>query len=129
MYATTAHRAQGTTVDTAHALITPDMNREGFYVVASRARLATIFYTATHDLLPLDEDGRLDAARTDPRSYAAHEVLENVLAREGVELSATESIRVAQEEAGSLATLVPRYIHAAHLLADSRYREAALHVL
>ena len=129
LYATTAHRAQGTTVDTAHALITPEMSRESFYVTASRARHATIFYTATHDLLSPDEDDRLDAARTDPRSYAAREVLENVLAREGAELSATESIRVAQEQAGSLATLVPRYNHAAQLAADARYRRTALEVL
>jgi DNA transposition AAA+ family ATPase len=129
MYATTAHRAQGTTVDTAHALITAEMSREGFYVTASRARERTIFYTATHDLLPVDEDQRLDATRTDPRSYAAREVLENVLAREGAELSATESIRVAQDQAASLAVLVPRYTHASHLLADSRYQRTAQHVL
>ena len=129
LYATTAHRAEGTTVDTTHALITPEMSRESFYVIASRARQATIFYTATHDLLPLEEDGRLDAARTDPRSYAAREVLENVLAREGAELSATESIRVAQDQAGSLATLVPRYNHAAQILADARYRQTAIDVL
>ena len=78
---------------------------------------------------PADEDDRLDAARTDPRSYAAREVLENVLAREGAELSATESIRVAQEQAGSLATLVPRYNHAAQLVADARYRRTAVEVL
>ncbi len=129
LYATTAHRAQGTTVDTAHALITPEMSGESFYVTASRGRHGTIFYTATHDLLPLDEDGRLDAARTDPRSYAAREVLENVLAREGAELSATESIREAQDRAGSLATLVPRYSHTAQILADDRYRRAAVDVL
>lgn len=129
LYASTAHRVQGTTVDTAHALITPEMSRESFYVVASRARQATTFYTATHDLLPPDEDERPDAARTDPRSYAAREVLENVLAREGTELSATETIRDAQDQAGSLATLVPRYQHAAQLLADARYRRVAVDVL
>jgi conjugative relaxase-like TrwC/TraI family protein len=129
LYATTAHRAQGTTVDTAHALITPEMTRESFYVTASRARYATTFYTATHDLLPVDEDDRLDQSRTDPRSYAAREVLENVLARQGAELSATESIRVAQEQAESLSTLVPRYLHAAQLLADTRCQQAARQVL
>jgi hypothetical protein len=129
MYATTAHRAQGTTVDTAHALITAEMSREGFYVTASRARERTIFYTATHDLLPVDEDQRLDAARTDPRSFAAREVLENVLAREGAELSATETIRVEQDQAESLAVLVPRYVHAAQLLAGRRYRQMAVEVL
>src|SRR5579863_10393099 len=125
LYATTAHRAQGATVDTAHPLITPGMTRESLYVIASRAREHTTLYTATHELLPLDEDERLDLAKTDPRSYAAREVLENVLAREGAELSATEAIRTAQQQAGSLATLVPRYTHAALLLASSRYQKAA----
>ena len=60
LYATTAHRAEGSTVDTAHALITPEMSRESFYVTASRARLRTVFYTATHDLLSPDEDDRLE---------------------------------------------------------------------
>jgi conjugative relaxase-like TrwC/TraI family protein len=129
MYATTAHRAQGTTVDTAHALITAEMSREGFYVTASRAREGTIFYTATHELLPVDEDQRLDAARTDPRSYAAREVLENVLAREGAELSATETIRVEQDRVGSLAVLVPRYVHAEQLLAGHRFEQIAVGVL
>jgi hypothetical protein len=129
LYATTAHRAQGATVDTAHPLITPEMTRESLYVIASRARQRTTLYTATHELLPLDEDERLDLARTDPRSYAAREVLENVLAREGAELSATEAIRTAQEQAGSLATLIPRYTHAALLLANTRYREAAVRAL
>jgi ATP-dependent exoDNAse (exonuclease V) alpha subunit len=123
LYATTAHRAQGATVDTAHPLITPDMTRESLYVIASRARERTTLYTATHELFPLDENERLDQARTDPRSYAAREVLENVLAREGAELSATETIKTSQELAGSLATLVPRYMHAAMLLADCCYQE------
>ena len=38
LYATTAHRAQGTTVDTAHPLITAGMSREALYVLATRAR-------------------------------------------------------------------------------------------
>jgi hypothetical protein len=129
LYATTAHRAQGATVDTAHPLITADMTRESFYVIASRARERTSLYAATHDLLPLDEDKRLDLSRTDPRSYAARELLENVLAREGAELSATESIRTTQERAGSLATLAPRYCHAASLAARSRYAKAAIQAL
>ncbi|HEY1915852.1 MAG TPA: MobF family relaxase [Streptosporangiaceae bacterium] len=129
LYATTAHRAQGTTVDTAHPLITPGMTRESLYVITTRARERTTLYTATHELLPLDEDERLDQARTDPRSYAARELLENVLAREGADLSATEAIRTAQEQAGSLATLVPRYTHAAQLAAASRYEKAAIRAL
>jgi hypothetical protein len=54
--------------------------------------------------LAKDTGCRLDLFKSDPRSYAARELLENVLAREGAELSATEAIRTAQERAGSLAT-------------------------
>lgn len=127
LYATTAHRAQGVTVDTAHPLITPGMTREVLYVLASRARENTIFYITTHDL-PFDDDARVDRVRSDPRSYAAREVLLNILATEGAALSATETIATAQEEAGSLATLVPRYLHAAHQYAEGRYRDAAIAV-
>ena len=101
LYATTAHRAQGTTVDTAHPLITAGMTREALYVLATRARESTVFYVATHDL-PYDEDARVDQVRYDPRQYAAREILLNVLATEGAPLSATETITIAQEEAGSL---------------------------
>lgn len=124
LYAATAHRVQGVTVDTAHPLVTPGMTREVLYVLASRARERTTFYVATFDL-PFDEDMRVDRVRTDPRSYAAREVLLNIVATEGAALSATETITTAQEQAGSLATLVPRYLHAAHQYADSRYRDAA----
>jgi conjugative relaxase-like TrwC/TraI family protein len=125
LYASTAHRIQGGTVDTSHPLVTEGMTREALYVLASRARDKTTFYVATYDM-PYDDDQRLDQARVDPRSYAAREVLVNVIETEGAALSATETIAVAQEEAGSLRTLVPRYLHAAHEHNDARYREAAV---
>jgi conjugative relaxase-like TrwC/TraI family protein len=127
LYATTAHRVQGATVDTAHPLITAGLSREVLYVLASRAREKTVFYVATHDL-PFDEDARVDRVRYDPRAYAAREVLINVVSTEGAALSATETITVTQDQAASLATLVPRYLHAAHQHADSRYRAAAVTV-
>jgi conjugative relaxase-like TrwC/TraI family protein len=128
LYATTAHRAQGTTVDTAHPLITAGMTREALYVLATRARESTVLYVATHDL-PFDEDAHVDQVRRDPRQYAGREVLLNVLATQGAPLSATETISVAQEEAGSLSVLVPHYLHAAHQDADDRYRLAAAEAL
>ena len=104
------------------------MTREALYVLATRARESTVFYVATHDL-PFDEDARVNRVRSDPRQYAAREILLNILATEGAPLSATETITAAQEEAGSLATLVPRYLHAAHQDADARYRAAAVAAL
>lgn len=122
MYATTVHRAQGDTVDTTHALITADVARENLYVAATRARHHTRLYTVTHDLLDLDEDRRLDRTRYDPDSRAAREVLETILAADTAELTATETIRTNQHQAVSLATLMPRMIHAAEQAALPHYQ-------
>ena len=124
LYATTAHRAQGTTVDTAHPLITDGMSREALYVLATRARQRTTLYVATHDI-PFDDDARVNRVRSDPRAQAAREVLLNILGTETAPMSATETITTAQDEAASLSVLVPRYLHAAHQDADACYRAAA----
>jgi hypothetical protein len=79
--------------------------------------------------VPFDNDPRVDQVRRDPRQYAGREVLLNVLATEGAPLSATETITSAQDEAASLATLVPRYLHAARQDAGTRYQAAAIRVL
>jgi ATP-dependent exoDNAse (exonuclease V) alpha subunit len=78
LYAATAHRAQGATVDTAHPLITEGMSREALYVLATRARERTTLYVATYDV-PFDDDARV---RSDPRAWAAREVLLNILGTE-----------------------------------------------
>lgn len=122
LYATTSMRSQGTTVDTAHALITDNMTRENLYVTASRAQAETHLYVVTHELLPMDPDHRLDRTENDPRTYLAREVLDRVLTSEGTELSATETIRTEQKDAGSLATLIPRHEYAATLATEQVHR-------
>ncbi|ROR44762.1 MobF family relaxase [Kitasatospora cineracea] len=123
LYASTITRSQGGTVDTAHPLVTDDTTREELYVQLSRARHTTTLYTATHDLLPFDTDEQLDQPKNDPNSFAAREVLERVLGREGAQLSATETIRGAQEDAVSLATLAPRHQHAVETLTAPYYHQ------
>ncbi|MEV6987512.1 MobF family relaxase [Sphaerisporangium sp. NPDC051017] len=125
LYATTTNRAQGSTVDTAHPLITAEMTRENLYVILSRARQRTVLHVVTHELLTYDPDDRLDRVRHDARQYAAREVLQNILGREGNEVSATESIRQAADDARSLAVLVPRHQYAATLLATQHYTRLA----
>lgn len=105
-YAVTAHRVQGMTTDTAHALITPEMTREALYVASTRGREKTTWYAATEDTLDVDCHHEPDAPRT------ADELLGAVLARTGAEDSATETMRAAFENAGSLRSLVARYDHA-----------------
>jgi hypothetical protein len=111
LYAVTTNRAQGSTVDTAHAIVSDEMARENLYVAATRARSRTTLYVTTHELLPLDEDLRLDRSRFDADALAAREVLESVLTREHSEKSATQTIRDNQNRAESLALLVPRLRH------------------
>lgn len=121
-YATTTHRAQGSTVDTAHLLVDDQLTRENLYVAMTRARLANHAYVTTHELLPLDEDERLDRPRYDPDSRAAREVLDTILNREGAMLSATETIRRTQQQAESLSTLIPRHQHAAEQATTAGYQ-------
>lgn len=129
LYASTVMRSQGGTVDTAHPLVTEDMTREQLYVQLSRAREKTTIYTVTHELLAFDTDEQTDATRHDPDTFAAREVLERVLAREGAQHSATDSIAEAQEEAVSLSTLVPRYDHATDILTRQHYAQLTTTVL
>jgi hypothetical protein len=84
-YATTAHRAQGRTVDTAHAFVTPSTMREPLYVMAARGRESNMLYVDTaYD--PHASSSHEAPVQTDPPT-----VLEQVLARSGADLSATET--------------------------------------
>ncbi len=47
-YASTAHRAQGRTVDTAHAIVSPNTTREVLYVSSTRGREGNWIYVDTH---------------------------------------------------------------------------------
>ena len=129
LYATTTNRAQGSTVDTAHPLVTAGMTRENLYVIVSRARERTVLHVVTHELPAYDPDEQTDSVKNDPRQYAAREILENILAREGNELSATQTIALARQQATSLATLAPRHQHAATLRNSARYTSTAAAVL
>jgi len=81
------HRVQGTTVDTAHALITPPATRESLYVAASRARERTDLYVAT-------EDVDLPAGEHPPTAGRdARDLLSRALAVASANSSATELIR------------------------------------
>ncbi|WP_285598517.1 MobF family relaxase [Kineosporia sp. NBRC 101731] len=122
LYASTVHRTQGSTVETTHALISAGMLREHLYVALTRAAAASFLYVATHHLLSVDEDHRTDATGHDPNARAALEVLHSVLNTEGTEVSATQAIRDAQAESESLATLMPRYVHAVERANAAEYR-------
>ena len=117
-YAATVHRAQGMTVDAGHLLLTGDMSREAAYVGLTRGRHDNRAYVVTHRA-DVDGEHKLAAART------AAEVFAGVLTRDGAQRSATETLRDVFAAAESLATLRPRYDHAADLAARDRHQAAA----
>jgi hypothetical protein len=102
-YATTAHRAQGDTVDTAHTLVRPETSRELLYVGMTRARESNTAYVCTDPTTDDDEHGPVGEELT------VRDVLEQVLARTGAELSAHETIRAEQDRVGSIAQLAAEY--------------------
>lgn len=105
-YAVTSFRAQGITVDTAHALVDPTMTRETFYVAMTRGRDANHAYVATDH----PDESHQNLAEVDtPPAATAHELLLRVLAHSGAELSAHETITVEQQRWTSIAQLAAEY--------------------
>ncbi|WP_230209020.1 ATP-dependent RecD-like DNA helicase [Nostocoides sp. HKS02] len=83
-YASTAHRAQGRTVDTAHAYVTATTLRETLYVMASRGRESNLLYIDTAH----EPDSA--TAHANPERVEPVEVLQKVIAASGAELAAHE---------------------------------------
>ncbi len=104
-YAATAHQAQGRTVDTAHAMISPTTAREVLYVAATRGRESNRLYVDTH----YDPDPQTSHDGT-AEPQTAREVLLSVLANEGADLAAHEAIRRSQEEMEGLVRLSAEYL-------------------
>lgn len=100
-YAVTAHRSQGLTVDTTHALVRPAMYRELLYVAMTRARESNMAYVCT--------DTYADDEYLIGDELSVREVLERVLSRSGADLSAHETMRAEQDRVGSIAQLAAEY--------------------
>lgn len=103
-YATTAHRTQGRTVDTAHAMVSPTTTREALYVAATRGRESNRLYVD----IAFDPDPATghDGAIT---PQAAKDVLARVLANEGADISAHETLERARGLHEDFATLAAEY--------------------
>jgi hypothetical protein len=103
-YATTSYRSQGRTVDTTHSLVSPTTTREVLYVAATRGRESNMIYVDTS----FDPDPATGHAGTiAPQS--ASEVLTGVLANEGADLSAHETIERAQRHIEDFSVLATEY--------------------
>jgi len=101
-YASTAHRAQGRTVDTAHVFASPTTTREVLYVALTRGSESNHLYVDTHyDPDPSTGDDGLSEVPS------VLEVLAAILRHEGADVSATDMIRLSQTQ--SIAALVAEY--------------------
>lgn len=125
-YATTAHRAQGRTVDMTHAFVTATTMREPLYVMATRGRESNMLYVDT----AYDPD--VPTAHERPTAMDPSLVLEQVLTRSSADISATEmrererdnSINPARLEAEGAAVLAVHQRRRANVAArDSATRE------
>jgi len=101
-YASTAHRAQGRTVDTTHAFASPTTTREVLYVSLTRGSESNHLYVDTH--YDPDPSTGHDGLSEVP---SALEVLAGVLRHEGADVSATDRIRLFQTQ--SIAVLIAEY--------------------
>jgi conjugative relaxase-like TrwC/TraI family protein len=115
-YASTAHRAQGRTVDTAHAMVSPTTTREVLYVSGTRGREANNLYVDTHyDPDPQTSHGEVGEPVT------AKEVLAGVLRNEGADVAAHDMIRRQQHEAEGMERLSAEYLTLATLAQEERW--------
>ena len=103
-YASTVHRAQGASVDTAHALVDPEAAaRELFYVAMTRGKHRNHAYVIAPD--PYEVEPHLDQ----PEPLTLTDRLAKVLARSDADLSATETLALEADHHASLSTLLAEY--------------------
>lgn len=103
-YATTVHRAQGASVDTAHAVVDPETaSRELFYVAMTRGKQNNSAYVIQPD--PHEVETHLEP----PEPLTRIGQLHRVLARSDVDLSATETLKRELDRHASLETLLAEY--------------------
>jgi len=117
-YATTAYRAQGRTLDTAHAMITSTTPREVLYVAATRGREANLLYVDTH----YDPDPATAHEGT-TEVQSARQVLITCLANQGSEMGAHEMIRKEYEEAEGIIRLHGEYETIARIAEEERWND------
>lgn len=100
-YAVTAHRAQGGTVDTAHAVVQPGMTRKTLYVAMTRGRHANTAYITT--------DQPETEAHHSPTAPTGRSILSSVLQHVGADRSAHELLAAQHDRWSSIAQLAAEY--------------------
>lgn len=113
-YATTAHRAQGITVDTSHSLVSEGkLTRELFYVSMTRGRDANTAYVVEPES---DDSERLDP--TDLPHWP--EILGQILSAEGAERTAHETREHLLETNDTLQQIAAEHDYLTQISADDQ---------
>ena len=114
-YAVTAYRAQGSTVDTTHAVVhSSQMTRETFYVAMTRGRDANTCYVAT-------DQAHLEEHQQVPDHVTAKTILTVVLRHEGAQKSAHETITSEHNSWAGIAQLAAEYDTIASIAQHDRF--------
>jgi hypothetical protein len=114
-YATTAHRAQGRTVETAHSFVSATTLREPLYVMATRGRESNRLYVDTM------YDPDIATSHEPPEELTPADVLRSVLATSGADKSATLTITEEWANSHSLARVWAEYDTISRRANETRY--------
>ncbi|HZC53366.1 MAG TPA: MobF family relaxase [Mycobacterium sp.] len=114
-YACTAHRAQGRTVDTAHAMVSATTTREVLYVAATRGRDSNRLYVDNY----YDPDQDTSHGPVRPRSV--EDLLTGVLGNTGADISAHAALAHDLHSAESIPTLAAEYLTIARAAQAARW--------
>jgi len=112
-YATTVHGGQGVTADTSHTVTCGTESRQQLYVALTRGREGNHLYLVT--AMDGDEHSVITPAATHP--LTAINVLEQILARDEAEPSATTTARRLADPATNLTAAAARYHDSLHTAA------------
>lgn len=102
-YATTAHRSQGRTVDTAHTIVDSTASRETFYVAMTRGKHSNKAYVVA------DDTGQLGYAVATGMSRTWRETLEHVVMNRGGDIAAHDTLFDESERIGSILQLAAEH--------------------
>jgi conjugative relaxase-like TrwC/TraI family protein len=112
-YATTVHSAQGVTADTSHTVTAGAESRQQLYVALTRGRDANHLYL--NAAMDGDEHSIITPAATHPQT--ALNILEQILARDEAQPSATSTARRTHNPATALTQATARYADSLHTAA------------
>lgn len=102
-YATTAHRSQGRTVDTAHFIVDSSTTRETFYVGMTRGKLAN------HAYVVVDSDSSIGDKSATPMWTSWRDILERAVLTKGGDLSAHDTGQEETERVTSIRQLAAEH--------------------